>query len=102
MNWKNEEQYPDYTAALAMLRTAARNPAESDAWDDECCWLLVEAIVRQAVEDHICALRRLPSPSAVKRLKDTETFFRSDYFRRLTNLSGEQILRLIREEMNEA
>ena len=36
---------------------------------------------------------------AVRVLEETEAFFRSDYFRRLTGLSGEAVLRMIRKEM---
>jgi len=98
MFWKNEEQYPDYTAAQAMLRMAARSPEEPDTLDDEGCRLLIIAIIRQALHDHDLALQRLPSPEAVVLLRETEDFFRSDYFRQLSHLSGEDILALGRKE----
>ena len=67
--------------------------------DDRGCRLLAQAIVRQAVLDHISALKRLPRASAAERLKETEAFFRSAYFRRLTGLSGARLIRLLRREV---
>ena len=101
MNWRNEEQYADYTAAEAMLRMLGPSAEESDRLDDEGCRLLIEAIVRQAVEDHVGALRDLPARRAACRLAETNRFFLSDYFRGLTGMDGKRILRLIRKEVNE-
>ena len=100
MNWKNEEQYPDQTAAEAMIRAMDTNRRNTDALDDEGCRLLMEAIVRQAVEDRLRALRR-QDRAGLKRLRETESFFRSEYFRRLTGLDGRKILQLIRKEAEE-
>ena len=100
MNWKNGEQYEDYTAAEAMLRAMGTPDGRADRLDDGGCRLLVEAVVRQAVEDCLSALRRPSSCAARDRLRDTEGFFRSDYFRCLTGLDGNLILRMIRKEVN--
>ena len=97
MNWKNEEQYADLTAAEAMLRVLEDQSARLD---DEGCRLLIEAIIRQAVEDHIDALRQLPASRAAGRVAETKRFFLSDYFRDLTGLDGKRILSLIRKEAN--
>ena len=99
MNWKNEEQYADYTAAEAMLRVMGPGSERADLLNDDGCRALVEAVVRQAVWDHMCALRRRHSRAAAERAGETERFFRSDYFTRLTGVNGEVILRLIRKEM---
>ena len=91
MNWKNEEQYPDFTAEEAMFRVMHPETEQARRLDDGGCLRLVEAIVRQAVEDHLNA----------KRTAETEAFFRSDYFRCLTGMNGETVIRLIRKEMSE-
>lgn len=72
-----------------------RNPA---APDSAGCMRLIEAVVRQAAEDYLRALRRLPRPGAVKTVRETTAFFRSDYFLRLTGADGKKILAKIKEE----
>ncbi len=99
MNWNIEEQYPDNTAAQAMVRVLVRDRDALDALDDGGCVRLVGAIVRQAAEDYAAALRGLPDDIAARQLRETEAFFRSEYFRRLTSLNGDGILRRIRKEM---
>ena len=97
MNGRNEEQYPDFTAEAAMLRVMAGDPERTDVLDDEGCRLLIRAVVRQAVEDRFRALRH--TGRVAERLREeTEAFFRSAYFRRLTGMNGAEILRLIRKE----
>ena len=98
MIWYNEEQYPDTTAAEAMLRVMGRGPDVPEALDDDGCHLLIGAVLRLAVEDHYNALRRLPDPGAVRRMKETAAFFSSEYFRLLTGLDGRKLLDLIRKE----
>ena len=65
---------------------------------DAGCMCLIEAVVRRAAEDYLSALRRLPRRKAASRLRETEAFFRSDYFCRLTGVQGDRLLRRIREE----
>ena len=100
MNWKNEEQYQDYTAAEAMFRVMGPVSDRSALLNDDGCRALVAAIVRQAVDDHIGALRSLPASRAAERIKETERFFRSEFFTRLTGLNGDTVLRLVRKEMS--
>ena len=97
MNWRNEEQYPDRTAAEAMIRVMGPAEDRSALLHDDGCRLLVQAIVRQAVEDHLHALWQ-SARFGPERLTETEVFFRSGYFRCLTGLNGEAVLRLIRKE----
>ena len=52
-----------------------RDPA---APDSAGCMRLIEAVVRLAAEDYLRALRRLPRPGAVKTVRETTAFFRSD------------------------
>ena len=99
MLWKNEEQYSDYTAGVAMFRALSRCPDDPGPMDDEGFRLLAAAVVRRAADDYAWALRALPALRAVRVLEETKAFFRSDYFRRLTGLSGEAVLRMIRKEM---
>lgn len=98
MYWYNEEQYPDDTARAAMIRVMVRSEDELDLLDDDGCHLLIQAVVRQAVEDHYHALLHLPDPDARRCLKETAAFFRSEYFYLLTGLDGRKILDLIRKE----
>ena len=100
MNWRNEEQYPDWTAAEAMSRVMVRRAGGPDDLDDDGCRSLVEAVVRLAVEDYARALRALPfRSSAAALLKETAAFFRSEHFRRLTSLNGDALIRMIRKEV---
>ena len=99
MLWKNEEQYSDYTAGEAMFRVLSRHPDDPGAGDDTGCRLLIAAVVRQAVEDHLRALRELPFRGAESALEETTAFFMSDFFYRLTGLRGDAVLRLIRREV---
>ena len=98
MNWKNEEQYEDHTAARAMLRVMTRDPDELDALDDDGCLRLIIAVVRQAMEDHFLALRKLPDPAAVRLKKETEAFFRSEHCYLLTGIRGRKLLEMIGKE----
>jgi len=58
---------------------------------------LAHAIVVRAVQDYSAALRRLErkngdDPYAEIRMKEIETFFRSDWFSMLTTLDGEWLV----------
>ena len=99
MFWKSTEQYPDFTAAEAMLRTPAYCPEDLDALDTGGCVRLVCAVIRQALSDRSRAERNLPSPAAKARIREIDSFFRSDYFRCLTAAGGESFLDLVRKEM---
>ena len=72
-----------------------RDPAVPDSAG---CMRLIEAVVRLAAEDYLRALRRLPRPGAVKTVRETTAFFRSDYFLRLTGADGKRILSKIKKE----
>ena len=99
MDWKNAEQYPDYTAGEAMLHVMHRRPEDLEQLDDEGCRLLAEAVIRLAAEDYADALRRLSfSGAAARQLAETEAFFRSEDFQRLSGVSGDFFLRRLRRE----
>ena len=89
MIWKNGEQYADFTAGEAMFRVMGPVTDRSGSLDDGGCRLLVEAIIRQAVEDYARA----------EWAGEAEAFFRSEHFRVLTGLNGEAFLRLVWKEM---
>lgn len=63
---------------------------------------LANAIILQAVKDYRAAKKKLKKQPTKKdaeiMVKDTERFFRSDWFTALTNVDGEVILRKLREE----
>lgn len=99
MDFYNAEHYPDSTAAEAIRRVTARNREKAEAAADEGCLRLIEAIIRQAVEDYARELRRLSGRPDSPQLKETEAFFRSEHFHRLSRLNGNRILRMIRKEM---
>ena len=98
MNWRNAEQYPDHTAAEAMFHVMHPDAEQYAVMDDSGARSLVEAVVRQAAEDYARALRQ-EGVSPAGRIRETEGFFRSRYFRRLTGLDGGKIIRLIRREV---
>ena len=102
-DWLSEEQYPDPTAGEAMDRVFLQNSGNGIQADDEGCRLLAEAIVSQAVTDYRAALR-YPVFSArdLEERAEVESFFRSDYFRRLSRLDGEWVIRLIRKAVKQA
>ena len=41
-----------------------------------------------------------PGSRAAERKEETERFFRSEFFTRLTGLNGDTVLRLVRKEMS--
>lgn len=67
-------------------------------WQD-----LANAIIIQAVKDHRRAQRVLkahPRHKAAKKVKDeTESFFRSDWYRALTNVDGEVLIKRLNSEV---
>lgn len=69
---------------------------------DEAYVRLANAIVLQAVKDWRAARRKLKrkshNESARIELESCETFFRSDWFRELTDVDGGVLLRKLYEE----
>lgn len=67
-------------------------------WQD-----LANAIIIQAVKDHRRAQRVLKAHSrhiAAKKIKDeTESFFRSDWYRALTDVDGEVLIKRLNSEV---
>ena len=63
---------------------------------------LANAIILQAVKDYRAAKKKLKKQPTNKdaeiMIKDTERFFRSDWFTALTDVDGEVILRKLQEE----
>ena len=100
MDLYNSEHYADTTAAQAMRRVMYPGEDPGDL-DDEGCLKLIEAIVRLAAEDWFWAARHPGGRSARARLKEAEAFFRSGYFRRLTGFRGEDVMAILRKELEE-
>ena len=96
MDWRNAEHYPDTTAAEAMASVMEADPWACDELDGEGCHALIDAVVRSAVEDYAAALRRT-GPAALRKQEEAESFFRSEYFRRLTGMDGPRIIRMVRK-----
>ena len=65
---------------------------------------LANAIVLQAVKDYREARKKLKkrkkNEDAKLMVEDCESFFRSDWFKALTNLDGEMLLKKLQEEEN--
>ena len=100
MDWKNSEQFPDFTAGEAMSRVMLRDPEGADALDGGGCRLLADAVILQAVRDYaeVLQARSRGSRFADRRL-ELEAFFRSDYFRLLSGMEGTRLMRIIRREV---
>ena len=98
MELYNHEHYADPTAFEAIRNTMPHNREKAEAADNNGCLRLIEDVIRQAIADHLHALRRLPDPEARRQLAETEAFFRSERFRRLTRFDGQKVLRMIRKE----
>lgn len=64
---------------------------------------LANAIIIQAAKDYRAALRRLRRKPNIKDAKaekeSIERFFRSDWFRTLTEVDGEMLIRKLNEEV---
>lgn len=69
----------------------------TDPWES-----LANAIILQAVKDYLEARKkhrkRPKNEDAKLMIADCEEFFRSDWFRDLTELDGEMLLRKLQEE----
>jgi hypothetical protein len=67
---------------------------------------LASAIVLQAVKDYRDALRKLKKRPdyvpAEKTIKEVERFFHSDWYKELTSVDGDYLLRKIRLEASES
>ena len=81
--------------------------AESECWNENerFPWEhLANAVIIQAVEDWRAAVRHLrkhPTSMAAKKcIRETETFFLSEYFTLLTNYNGHTLLRRLKEEFH--
>lgn len=65
---------------------------------------LANAIIIQAAKDYRVALRRLRrkpnNKDAASEKESIERFFRSDWFRTLTEVNGEMLIRKLNEEVN--
>lgn len=63
---------------------------------------LANAIVISAAKDYRAALRRLRrrpnSKTALSGIAELERFFRSDWYRTLTNVDGELLIQKLKEE----
>ena len=62
---------------------------------------LANAIILRAIDDYRIALKgkKITDMLSVDIIKDCETFFKSDWFKVLTNVDGEFLIRKIREEV---
>lgn len=69
----------------------------TDPWEN-----LANAIILQAVKDYREARKKLKkrpkNEDAKLTVSDCEAFFRSEWFKALTNVNGEMLLRKLREE----
>ena len=69
---------------------------------DTCYTNLANAIIVQAAKDYKKALRRLKKFSTDKEarytIRECERFFRSDWYKILTGLNGEALIRMLNEE----
>ena len=63
--------------------------------------ILVESIILQAVKDYRDALRGKTvesGMSATETIAECEDFFRSEHYRQFTKVSGEMLIKKLREE----
>lgn len=69
----------------------------TDPWEN-----LANAIILQAVKDYREARKKLKkrpkNEDAKLMISDCEAFFRSDWYKALTDLDGEMLIRKLREE----
>ena len=69
----------------------------TDPWEN-----LANAIIVQAVKDYREARKKLKkrpkNEDAKLMVSDCEAFFRSEWFKALTNVDGEMLLKKLREE----
>ena len=69
----------------------------TDSWEN-----LANAIILQAVKDYREARKKLKkrpkNEDAKLMVADCEAFFRSEWFKALTNVDGEMLLKKLREE----
>ena len=60
--------------------------------------LVAHGIILQAAEDYREALKTPKRESSKNTIKECERFFRGEWYRVLTNLDGETLIRMLREE----
>ena len=65
--------------------------------NEDGCRNLADAIILQAVKDYRTALKH----DERRRKREIEQFFRSGWFRLLTELNGEVLIRKLRAEVKE-
>ncbi len=69
----------------------------------EACQKLADAIVIKAAKDYRAALRRQqrnPNSEAARRvISEVERFFRSNWYKSLTEIEGEYLISRLREEV---
>lgn len=66
------------------------------------CDNLANAIILQAVKDYRGAQKRFkgnPHDRDVQVIKEIDRFFRSEWFKILTNVDGERLIRSLQEEV---
>ena len=70
----------------------------TDPWEN-----LANAIILQAVKDYREARKKLKkrpkNEDAKLMISDCEAFFRSEWYRALTDIDGEMLIRKLREEI---
>ena len=69
----------------------------TDPWEK-----LAQAIIVQAAHDYRMARKHMAKPdlryTAQNTISECEEFFRSNWFRHLTRVDGERLLRMLEEE----
>lgn len=71
-----------------------------DSTIEACYEALAAAIVEQAVKDYKKALtaeKRCQDLDARRRIRELETFFKSDWFAQLSNLDGRLLIKNVRK-----
>ena len=88
-----DPESPDRYGICWILRTPGASPVQ----------MLAEAIVIQAAEDYREALQtRRDNPDHTESdwiLKDCERFFRSKWYRKLSRVNGEMLIKWLQEEI---
>ena len=101
MDWKNTEQFQDYTAGEAMCLAMLRDPERAGAVDNGGFRQLAASVVLQAVQDYRNALRGIPFRfSAEEDRAELEDFCRSGWCRGFLRFDGRRLMLLVREEVD--
>ena len=90
------------TVSASSQRNAVKSPLTETEVRMDGYERLANAIIIQAAKDYRVALRRLrckPGNKDAQNEKESiERFFRSDWFRTLTEVDGEMLIRRLQEE----